>query len=468
MSRTDPGSRALAGLAVVAAFSRRAFGAATALTATALLCFDPSFLLLACHDWGSFSLSFLLRGVTLWCGWRWWDSRRTAWLWTAAFTTGLAFYNKVDIVIFASAVGIALLVVAAKPLSRAWREEPRAARTAAGACVAFAIGLAPMFPALPAVFAARNAFAEPNELAEKLHTLWTMLDGSYFHRLMATGGIFGADSLGQVADAQASALPIALLLGVAWLLYRIATAPAGQRDPRALFLLLSSALSILGVMALPGAVRIHHAMNVYPLLHWLVAYALVDAARTLSGEATSGRRPGRMIALGALWTLALAVVASQWRTFDHTVSRYQQSGGKGRWSNAIHAFAATLDEDFEGTVSSLDWGFHEPLALLSRGGTFRESHWQIPRALRERPAWVIVGEPGDYYILHLAPYDRSGFGRLFVSAVAEANDDRITALEHLDGDGDVAFVTVRVEAPHRVSFAGTATGEGAFKIELGP
>ncbi len=112
---------ALGGVALIAAFSRRVFGEATALTTTALLCFDPSFLLLARHDWGSFSLSFLLRGVALWCGWRWWESRRATWLWTAAFAAGLAFYNKVDIAIFAAAVGTAGLVVAAKPLALAWR-----------------------------------------------------------------------------------------------------------------------------------------------------------------------------------------------------------------------------------------------------------------------------------------------------------------------------------------------------------
>ena len=123
---------------------------------------------------------------------------------------------------------------------------------------------------------------------------------------------------------------------------------------------------------------------------------------------------------------ALAVVATQWFTFDRTVSRFRESGGKGRWSNAIHPFAATLDENFAGAVSSLDWGFHEPLALLSQGGSLREAHWQIPRALRERPAWVIAGEAGDYYILHLPPYDRSGFGQLFATAVAYFTEVRRT------------------------------------------
>ena len=437
-----------------------------------MLCFDPSFLLLARHDWGSFSLSFLLRGVVLWCGWRWWESRRAPWLWTAAFAAGLTFYNKVDIAIFVAAVATALLVVGAKALATAWRQEPRMSRTAAGATLAFVVGLAPMIPALGAVIAARNAFAEPNELAEKLHTLHTMIDGSYFHRLMETGGMFGAELLGQVSDAPGSALPFALLLAALWLLFRVGTAHANARDSRALFLLVASALSILGVIALPGAVRIHHAMNSYPLLHLLVAYALVDAARFVSGERHGERRGERSskprIALPLLAIAAAVIVSTQWLTFEHTRQRFLETGGKGRWSKAIHAFAAELDGSFEGAVSSLDWGFHEPLAFLAASGAFREAHWQIPRAVRQRGAWVIEGDPGDRYILHLAPYDRSGLGQPFLEAVKTLNHERVVVRRHLDGEGDVAFVSIRVDAPHRITFAGTATGTGAFRIELRP
>lgn len=482
---------ALIGLAFVAAFSRRVFGGATALAATALLCCDPSFLLLARHDWGSFSLSFLLRGVVLWCGWSWWQSRRSGWLWTAAFAAGLAFYNKVDIAIFASAVGLALLAVAGKRLRAAWREEPRAGRTLAVAAGAFLLGLAPMIPAIGAVFAARNAFAQPNELAEKLQTLLAMADGSYFYRLMSTGGVFGADALGEVANAPGSVFPFALALAVAWLVFRVAAAPAGGRDSRALFLLLASGLSILAVIALPGAVRIHHAMNTYPLLHLLLAYALVDAVRAASsakvptgtlesptrvptqvptrvGLGGAPRSPRARVAALTMTAIGLFVLSTHYLTYERTHSELQRNGGKGRWSRAIHAFAAELDAEFEGSVLSLDWGFHEPLAFLAQGGALREAHWQIPRSIRQRGEWRFRGESGDRYILHLPPYDRAGFGRPFLDAVERLNSELVVVQRHLDGDGDIAFVTVRVNAPHELSFEAGSTGRGEFRIGLFP
>lgn len=466
-------SWALAGLVFVAAFVRRAFGLATALTTTALLCCDPSFLLLARHDWGSFSLSFLLRGIALWCGWSWWESRRAGWLWLAAFAAGLAFYNKIDIAIFASAVGAAVLAVAGKPLFAALREQRRAGATAAGAAVAFTLGLAPMIPALGAVVGARNAFAQPNEMAEKLQTLFSMADGSHFHRLMETGGMFGAESLAQVANAPGSSLPFVLLPAVAWLAFRAALAwfafragaAGGVYDPRGLFLLIATALSILGVIALPGGVRIHHAMNVYPLLHLLLAYALVDVVRA-GAEGQRGARP--RIILAASVAIGAIVISTQWLTFERTLADFQQTGGKGRWSRAIHELASELDESSQATVSSLDWGFHEPLAFLARGGNFREAHWQIPQAVRQRGSWVIAGKPGDLYVLHLPPYDRSGFGQPFLEAAESLKSRRVAVRRYRDGEGELAFMTVRVNAPHRIRFAGTASGRGAFRIELDP
>jgi hypothetical protein len=455
---------ALGGLILVAAFCRRAFGRSVTLVATALLCFDPSFLFLARHDWGSFSLSFMMRGAILYCGWRWWESRRPGWLWGAAFATGLAFYNKVDIAIFVSAVGLSLCAVAARPILAALREEGRAARTLAGAGGAFLLGLGPMIPALGSVVGARNAFAEPNEFAEKLNTLWTMADGSYFYRLMSTGGIFGAEPLGQVAQAPASLFPFALLLATGWTLVRVAGQPL-DRDSRALgFFFLASALSILGVFLLPGAVRIHHAMNSYPLMHLLLAYALVDVVRAVGQGASKPNR--RILAACLAAGIGLSVVVTQWSTYETTRESFLRTGGKGRWSSAIHDYARELNASGSGAVSSLDWGFHEPLALLANGRALREPHWQIPTAVRQRGGWLIVGEKGDQYVLHLAPYDRAGFGQPFLAAAESLESDEVIVEQRLDGVGDVAFVTVRIDSPHRIAFAGTPDGRGAFQIEL--
>jgi hypothetical protein len=209
-------------------------------------------------------------------------------------------------------------------------------------------------------------------------------------------------------------------------------------------------------------VRIHHAMNSYPLLHLLLAYALVDLVRAF-GE---GARTRRLLAVGVATAILLSVVATQWSTFERTRDAFLQSGGKGRWSTAIHDYARELNASDGGAVSSLDWGFHEPLALLTHRRALREAHRQIPVAVRQRGSWQIVGEPGDEYVLHLAPYDRSGFGQPFLRAAESLGSEHVSVRRRLDGDAELAFVTVRIDAPHRIAFAGTATGRGAFQIEL--
>ena len=178
---------ALVGVGFIASFARRAFGEGTALIVTLLLAFDPSLLLLARHDWGSFAISLLLRGAAFWFCWRWWETRRLQLLFAGFMALGLGLYNKVDFAIFLAGAVVGVAACGAAPLMRALRERPAAIATAA---VGLSVGLAPMLPGLATVFAARSAFATPGESDEKLRTLWTMLDGSYFHRLMEVGGLF--------------------------------------------------------------------------------------------------------------------------------------------------------------------------------------------------------------------------------------------------------------------------------------
>jgi hypothetical protein len=64
------------GLLFCIAFARRAFGPGVALVSGLLLASDPSFLFISRHDWGSFSLGFLLRCASLFFAAVWWESGR--------------------------------------------------------------------------------------------------------------------------------------------------------------------------------------------------------------------------------------------------------------------------------------------------------------------------------------------------------------------------------------------------------
>ena len=438
---------ALAGLALLAFWARRVYGDATALVAAGLLAVDPSFLFLARHDWGSFSLSFLLRAIALFATWRWWESRRPLALWIGAFALGLGFYNKIDFAIFVIAAAGALLICAVRPLWQALRSNPG---TAVGALVAFGLGVIPLLPGLGAVAAAPFALAGSGEFQEKLATLQSLLDGSHFHRLMETGGMFA--ELGGVTNAPMGVFGIAAAASAVGLLVHCAgsTDNDSQRR-RLLFLPLATFFAIASVFALPGAVRIHHAMNAYPFPHLLVAAALVELA-------AAGAAQGRRWLIGLAAALCLVIAASEIHVFEGTRRAVETTGGRGRWSDAIHELAAGLRND-QHSVWSLDWGFQEPLAFLGARGRLREVHWpHVPGSIgferSRRGAWRVQGDASRLYVLHLPPYDRSGYGRPFLDAALDLDPQRIEVRRYRDREGQTAFVTVRILAPHDVTYAG--------------
>jgi hypothetical protein len=446
---------ALAGLIVLAFWARRVYGDATALTAASLLAVDPSFLFLARHDWGSFSLSFLLRAIALFAGWRWWETRRPTPLWICAFALGLGFYNKIDFAIFVIAAAAALALCAMRPLMHALRSHPG---SAVGALFAFGLGVLPLVPGLGAVASAPLALARSGEFREKLSTLQSLLDGSHFHRLMETGGLFG--ELSGVTNSPIGVFGVAAAASVVGLLiYCIRTRANGSHPLRLLFLPLVTLFAVAGVFALPGAVRIHHAMNIYPFPHLVVAAALVEVAAF--GIAKSRRG---LIALAV--ALGVLIAISEIQVFEQTRRAVEQSGGRGRWSERIHDLAADL-RSHSGSVWSLDWGFHEPLAFLGAQGSLREVHWPHTRGSigfeqRKRGFWRARGDASRIYVLHLPPYDRSGYGKPFLDAALSLGPERTEIKHYRDRQGETAFVTVRILDPHELTYA------GRFRIALRP
>ena len=438
---------ALLGVVLIAAFARRAFGESTAVFATLLLAFDPSLLLLARHDWGSFAISLLLRGAALACLFRWWQSEQTRWLFAGSLALGLGIFNKVDFAIFLAAAGLGVLACAAGPLWRRARAKPRELLIAAAGA---ALGVLPMLPSAASVLAARTAFAREGESAEKLTTLWTMLDGSYFHRLMEQGGLF--DRMQEATLSQGTLLCWAFLLALpAALLLTLRThqrGAASKRRTAGIFLLVASCGAVAAYMALPGGVRIHHALNIYPFPHLLIAWVLARAAS--AGGAL------RSVALASAAIIAISGVA----TFHQALAFSAETGGRGRWSHALNDFAGELDAS-DAVVLSLDWGFHETLGFLTRGPTLIDAYPRIPAMVSQRGVWESAGSPEHVYLVHDEPYDLFGYGPLFLRAAARLPPAQVTLRRHLDGEGELAFVSVRFARPHRIVF-----GRTGFDIRL--
>ncbi len=440
---------ALFGIAGIACFARRAFGSGMALITTGLLASDPSVLLLARHDWGSFSISLLLRAAVLFFGFRFFESRRPWHLLLAGFALGLGFYNKVDFGIFVVAVVAGLLLAFPRECLRLVREQRVAVVSGLGAV---ALGIGPLWLHLRGVLSRPGAFSHEGEMAAKFETLWTTFDGSHFHRLMQSGGLF--DDLGGIGDAASGPFVVVLIFAATWAAFR-AFAPGGSKADRGTlrFLLVANAFGIATYFLLPGGERIHHAQNLVPLPQLLVAGVLVHLAGIGSG-ARHGRVPRALAAAGVAIFVALQV-----GVYEETRRDFSASGGKGRWSNAIADLARDLAAEPLG-VTSLDWGFQEPLAFYGTAASLDEAHWRILEPLRRGRAWRQRGDAQQLYLLHLPPFDRSGFGSPFLEAARARVSEGFGQIRfHRDGDGEVAFVSVRFAGDHLIHY------DGRFRIE---
>lgn len=436
-----------AGLLLVALWLRRLYDTPTALLATALLACDPSFVFVGRHDWGSVALALVCRAGGLWLLTAGWQQRSTARLAGGGLLLGLGLYNKIDFAAFLAGAGLACLAVAPP---RFWRE--LAARPARGvaALAGFALASAPLLLTLPSVLGAARAVARSqevrgNDLGEKLLAWSTLLDGSYFERLMRAGGSF--EHLGDVA-ASASAFPwilaaAALFLGVVL----VRDARRGQADRAQAFALLAMLGVGLALLAVPRAARIHHVMNVLPLPQLVVALAVL---RTWRGGGGAGRAVAALAVVGAL-------AGSLWVDVS-TLRDIRDSGGRGRWSSAVEEMARELPP---GTpVVSLDWGFHAPLRFLHPELDLEEPVWRMAGAAA-RDGFVLAGGPQQVYLVWEPGYQVFEIGNALLEAVDSLPPGAASVRRHTDREGGPAFRSIRFARAHQLVYRG-----GGFEVQL--
>jgi hypothetical protein len=433
------------GLLACVAFAQRAFGPGVALVSGLLLACDPSFLFISRHDWGSFSLGFLLRCSSLLFALTWWESGRLRDALAGGAALGLGIYNKVDFALFPAAAALALLAVDRRALLSVARERRAHAIAAIATAALFAL---PVLVSLPQLEGPAGRLAEQVSFAEKARALASVLDGSYFPRLMRVGGRF--DAMFSLEDISRGGLGLALLLAGPGLLLG---AVRRRAPPGTTLLLFCGALLAGLLLLLPGAVRAHHLMNLYPFPHWIAAVGLISLWRE--------RRPplgashlsvwGRRAAAGAL---LLAVVASNLRVVSDTHADLERSGGRGYWTGAVFGFAEETERSPGARVVCLDWGLHNQVAFLGESLRSLDAIWVVRRALLGGEAWSFAGDARTVYLIHPDPFDLFGLGAPFQRALATLPEDRLEVRPHLDREGGVAFLAVRLKDPHRIRYDG--------------
>jgi 4-amino-4-deoxy-L-arabinose transferase-like glycosyltransferase len=426
-----------AALLIFMLWTWRLLGLAEALLAGLLLALDPAFLFLGVIDWGSLLPGLLCRFTGFFLVLLAWRRQQARWALPAGLALGLGFFNKIDFGVLLAGTALAAACVYAKPIIELFRRRPKIFLSAV---LGFLIGAGPVMALFHVIFHAvfsKNAPHNPGELAEKLHTLRAMYDGSYFYRLMDVGGIF--DKMYQAPSPVWTpfgiVVVIAVLILIADMVFSAKEDPA-RRHTR-IFLLLSGAFVTLGVLILPGAVRIHHTTLVYPFPHLIIAAAAVAL----------WNRPWkkflfRRIACSLSAATLLLLVICEFSAIARTQQLIRETGGRGWWSNALVKFSGETRNRPGLVVSSLDWGFNEQLEFLADGPRLEEPFWQA--AFGGQPE--LPRDPNHIYLAHPPEFALSPLGAQFMESVSRKNK-KADVQPWRDGQGTIVFYTISFPAP---------------------
>ncbi|MEE3328969.1 MAG: glycosyltransferase family 39 protein [Myxococcota bacterium] len=450
---------ALIALLFAMLWAGRIFGGAAAIIMGALVASDPSFYFFSQFEWGPFTTNFLCRAVgalAVVIAWQSASSRRaTLAAAIAGLSLGLGIYSRADFALILACAGLALLFGQPDLPRRAWQEKR-------GALVAGTLGL--LLASLPMLFsslellASTQAIRGRGDLPFRFDVLWHVLDGSQFHRVMLTGGIFERAPDATSPGGWLGFIGLASALVLVWSLVQAfrQQGSGARRDPR-LFLLVTTGLLLLVMLALPGAVRAHHQLNLLPLVQLIVACAALDVWQSRSPSVGRGLgRAGVVLALGLLLLGNANVILE-------TRSDMARTEGRGRFSAGLRELAARLDAQPNARAVSLDWGFHEPLLFLTKRAQMIEPIWGIPHQVAKEGVWRLDGDGHTTYLIHGPEYDLMGIGPSLLVA-ERTNPELGSRIEsHRDGDNEIAFYTVVIEKPHTLHFNGkfrlTARGD---------
>lgn len=414
----------------------RLLGSCAALIAGILLAFDPAFFFLGAIDWGSLLPSLLCRFAGFFLVLLAWRRQSACWAALAGIALGLGFFNKIDFAVLLAGTTAAAVCAYGrllKPLFSARRVFLFLF------ALGFTIGGGMMFLRLPFIFSATfsgNNPAHPGELAEKLHTHLAMYDGSYFYRLMDAGGVF--DKMYQASSPVWTPFGIVVLIAALILVADVlGSAKENPARRTKVFLLLSAAFVTLGVLILPGAVRIHHTTLVYPFPHLLIAAAAVALWKGRWGTIRVQRLAGGLAGI----TVGLLIVC-QFSAIVRTQRVIRQTGGRGWWSNALVKFCDETKSRPGLVVSSLDWGFNEQLEFLADGPRLEEPFWQF--AFGQQPE--LPRDANHIYLAHPPEFALSPLGAQFMASVARENKNAVVQ-PWRDGQGKIAFYSIAFTAP---------------------
>jgi hypothetical protein len=410
--------------------------------------------------------------------------RSSVYPFVAGLFAGLGFFNKIDFSVLLAGVLLALLCCHIGRLGVNFfvRRSLVFTKPAALVIVGFLATASPILIHVPSILAyMAHAQYKPGsvqpELHEKFNAMLAMYDGSYFYRLMGAGGLF--DRMYQTGSPVFAPIGIALMLGAAYLVFRsckessrlVRAAPGVQASRKdsggeltaerssenmrralsgvgsfardffkndAAFLILAILFVTCGIFLLPGATRIHHMVLVYPFPHLLVALtvsrALPQWRRRLGPDSPGKNKLTPEAALAA--ALFVLLLACQLLAITKTQQLIRQTGGRGRWSDALCAFAKEVAGRSDLSIVCLDWGFNEQLAFLTDGPALTEAFWINSGPAPRSTNCIYLAHPDEYRVY--------GFGRKFLDWSLGAGAAKVEVRPWCDRQNNVVFYSIRL------------------------
>jgi len=412
----------------------RLLGLAEALISGLLLATDPAFFFGGVLDWGSVLPGLLCRLGGFFLALAAWRRQHARLALAAGLVFGLGFFNKIDCSVIMGGALLAAVYAGGRSIGPVYRTRPA---VFLAALLGFLIGAGPSLSSIGGILRTiyiQSGLLNPSEYPEKFYTLGAMYDGSYFYRLMDVGGRFDKMHLASVPVWTPFGIVVVLAALVLVVDIAFSKTENPARRPR-IFLLLSALFITMGVLVLPGAVRIHHTTIVYPFPQVIIAAGVMAIWR---------RRPKfsfQRTACGAAAVLVGLLVTCNLADLGRTQKLIRETGGRGWWSNQLMQFAAENQTRSGVTVASLDWGFNEQLEFLTHGPHLGEPFWLTAFGLKPD----LPRNPHYIYLVHPPEFSLSPLGTQFMESVARENTNAVVQTWR-DGQGGVAFYSITFTA----------------------
>ncbi len=359
----------------------------------------------------------------------WQRSRKTAWLAAACFLFGLGATTKLLFFWWVAP----LFIVAVIALGRRGMASAIRAAKVRGIVLCFAafcIGFAPfILHNIPGLDSFR--FVADNAINSRLYGHNNLdfannlaFESSQFFRMVS------GDTLEFSAPAPLPltgiALVICLIQSIIWLVQHRDQRGAGWL-PR-LFLVASICVIVpLGTFSI-SAIGGRHLFILLPLACLLIAASLIDAFRA-----------SRAWQAGAAF-VAVALLAGQLAANINLHRFFEQTGGRGMWSNAINQLAALLETPYAGRAPvAMDWGFERGVALITQGRIRMKERYeftQSPSPKFNDMSAVLLRDPSHLYVFH-APQTTafSGHWEAFARAAMKARMQLVLEQTLTERDG---------------------------------